>query len=257
MLARRSANQHVKLSGVFDVVRMRSCTMLETESTIVLNSWAAVPTRTSSLLGVSGSTCSQFVRVRVWLVPAPFRQHLDFHIAEPYLNRYPPPTDDRSEANEIVLEDGLRESIHPAARFVLVSMGGILVVLLGIAAWLSPSPDGFGTHRQLVVPFLGQGDKGQLPPCSFLVMTGKPCPSCGMTTSWANLMEGRLWASARANVAGMSLGICALVAGPWMLVSGLRGRWWIGLPHERMILFIGLALFALTFGNWVVRLLTW
>ena len=173
------------------------------------------------------------------------------------MNRYPPPTDDHAEPIEHVSHVELDSRVHPAARVVLVLIGGMLVVLLGIAAWLSPSPDGYGTHRQLVVPFLGQGENSQLPPCSFLVMTGKPCPSCGMTTSWANLMEGRLWASAKANVAGMSLGICALVAGPWMLVSGLRGRWWIGLPNERIILFVGLALFALTFGNWVVRLLTW
>ena len=29
-----------------------------------------------------------------------------------------------------------------------------------------------------------------MPPCNFVLMTGKPCPSCGMTTSFALLVRG-------------------------------------------------------------------
>ncbi|MBS1806800.1 MAG: DUF2752 domain-containing protein [Acidobacteria bacterium] len=53
---------------------------------------------------------------------------------------------------------------------LMSASGGVLA----IARWLSPSPNGWGTHQQL-----------GLPPCFFHQMTGIPCPTCGMTTSFA------------------------------------------------------------------------
>ncbi|MBN1334761.1 MAG: DUF2752 domain-containing protein [Deltaproteobacteria bacterium] len=55
---------------------------------------------------------------------------------------------------------------------------------LGVAAWLDPDPRGLGTHHQL-----GFGG------CLFHQLTGLPCPTCGMTTSFALGMEGHLWAA--------------------------------------------------------------
>lgn len=46
--------------------------------------------------------------------------------------------------------------------------------VLVLAAWLEPSPLGHSTHTQL-----GLGS------CTFLTLTGWPCPMCGATTTFA------------------------------------------------------------------------
>src|SRR4051812_44857622 len=81
-------------------------------------------------------------------------------------------------------------------RGVLLTIGLGLVTVFGVAFWLNPyqedgTPRTQATHRQL-----------GMPPCNFLVLTGKPCPSCGMTTSFALLVRGDVGASLRANWAG-------------------------------------------------------
>ncbi|MDX1945299.1 MAG: DUF2752 domain-containing protein [Pirellulaceae bacterium] len=131
------------------------------------------------------------------------------------------------------------------ARWILAIGGATVIVLLAVAAWLSPSPAGFGTHRQL-----------GLPECSLRQLAGIRCPSCGMTTSWSYLMHGQPVAALRANTGGTLLGLVAIVAGPWMLVSGVRGRWLLGRPHEFVTLAIGLAIVATTLIDWTVRLTT-
>ena len=70
------------------------------------------------------------------------------------------------------------------ARLSLLLVAGLLVGVFAAAAWINPyGPDGrprtMGTHTQL----------GMLP-CNFVILTGRPCPSCGMTTSFALLVRG-------------------------------------------------------------------
>lgn len=67
---------------------------------------------------------------------------------------------------------------------------------LGAAAlllpfFLRPAADLVGTHTQLF-----------LPPCFFLRVTGIPCPTCGMTTSFAFLAHGRILDSLAAHPLG-------------------------------------------------------
>ena len=83
-----------------------------------------------------------------------------------------------------------------------------LLGLLAIAAMLKPSPLGHGTHQQL-----------GLPPCTFWVLFGRPCPTCGMTTAWAHLVRGQWVDACRANLGGALLGLLAMVAAPWLLGS--------------------------------------
>lgn len=65
-------------------------------------------------------------------------------------------------------------------RVVGAGMGIPATTVLLIGAWLTPSADGVGTHRQL-----GMGG------CTMLTLTGWPCPMCGMTTSFTLLSHFR------------------------------------------------------------------
>src|SRR5262245_50213485 len=81
-------------------------------------------------------------------------------------------------------------------RLSLLVIGVALAGGFGVACWLNPydangNPRTMATHTQL-----------GMPPCNFVVMTGRPCPACGMTTSFALLVRGDLAASLRANWAG-------------------------------------------------------
>lgn len=93
------------------------------------------------------------------------------------------------------------------------------VVVFVIAARLNPydasgQPLRMEVHRQL-----------GLPPCSFYTLTGGlPCPSCGMTTSFALLMHGDAVQSLYANAIGTFLAIGGMLMIPWGLVSAWRGR---------------------------------
>src|SRR5919112_1444615 len=64
----------------------------------------------------------------------------------------------------------------------LVALACLAVLLT--AATISPNPGGTSTHRQL-----------GLAECQFLRASGIPCPSCGMTTSFAWFVRGNIPAS--------------------------------------------------------------
>jgi len=51
----------------------------------------------------------------------------------------------------------------------------------GIALYLTPKPEGHGTHTEL-----------GLPPCPSVMFFGRPCPGCGLTTSFTALVHGNI-----------------------------------------------------------------
>ncbi len=89
-------------------------------------------------------------------------------------------------------------------RLIALITAFALLTLLGVAAYLNPDSRGMGTHEQL-----------DLKECTFLVSTGHPCATCGMTTSFAHAAEGNLRASFLAQPFGFLLAL-ASATGFWI-----------------------------------------
>ena len=130
-------------------------------------------------------------------------------------------------------------------RLTIAMVGGGILALLALAAWLEPSPNGLGTHQQL-----------GLPPCTFRVLFGERCPSCGMTTAWANVMNGHLGRALQANTGGTLLAVVSLGVVPWLLVSAIRGRWTLFEANDAVLMIVAASFVAITLVDWAWRLLT-
>ena len=130
-------------------------------------------------------------------------------------------------------------------RIALVALALVLLALLVTAGTLSPDERGHGTHQQL-----------GLPPCTFSVIFQRPCPACGMTTSWAWLLRGEIGRALAANAGGTLLAGLSLIGVPWLLVSALRGRWLGGSPNEWAMAGVAGMVSLVAAGQWVWRMLT-
>jgi hypothetical protein len=103
-------------------------------------------------------------------------------------------------------------------RLCLLLVAGGLACVFAVALWLNPyqadgTPRTMATHTQL-----------GMPPCNFILMTGKPCPACGMTTSFSLLVRGDVAASLRANWAGTATALLWAVTLVWAAASGIKGK---------------------------------
>ncbi|MFN8219419.1 MAG: DUF2752 domain-containing protein [Fimbriimonadales bacterium] len=84
----------------------------------------------------------------------------------------------------------------------------------GFAILLHPSLAGHGTHTQL-----------GLPPCPSMLILHRPCPGCGMTTSWTALVHGEIGYAFHCHWLGpisyLLLAGFGLVSG-WAYLKGIR-----------------------------------
>ncbi len=126
--------------------------------------------------------------------------------------RVPNPTDSPNPSHSTRQPDKIPRWL----RLFLATLSAGLTVLLIIAWTLQPDPRGYGTHHQL-----------GFPDCTFIVLWGIPCPMCGMTTSWSNLMHGSWLNSFRSNPGGALLGITSMLAIP---ICAWRA--WLGVATE-------------------------
>lgn len=118
--------------------------------------------------------------------------------------------------------------------------------MLLVAAWLSPSREGHGTHTQL-----------GLSSCDWEAATGRPCPTCGMTTSFAHAAEGEFAQAAAVQPFGalLSLGVAAAF---WVslhvaLTGSRAGRMFLVLTRPRTLIL----LLALGFAAWMYKMAVW
>lgn len=94
------------------------------------------------------------------------------------------------------LSTGVRTLFQPVNSYreasggLLLFLGWLAVSAIG-AFYLSPNPALHGTHRKL-----------GLPPCIVPALTNRPCPGCGLTTSWTAILHGDLSLAFRAHLLG-------------------------------------------------------
>lgn len=131
-------------------------------------------------------------------------------------------------------------------RGTLVGIALGLIVLFGVAAWLNPYRSDGSARRMETHMQLG------LPECTFKHVTGLPCPSCGMTTSFALTMHGDLADALRANSVGVLLALTLLAAIPWCLVSAFCRRTLFVQSAEHALMVMVVGLLSLMLVRWVV-----
>jgi len=96
-------------------------------------------------------------------------------------------------------------------------------IVLAIARALDPSPQGFGTHRQL-----------GLASCSMLALTGWPCPMCGMTTTFAWMARGAVPEALRTQPFGIVLFLCTALAAVLGALDLITGRGSLSVVGRRL-----------------------
>ena len=123
----------------------------------------------------------------------------------------------------------------------LVLLGCISVIVL--ALWLRPDPRGYGTHEQF-----GSG------PCGFMIVTGYPCPTCGMTTAFCHTVRGQFWRALRAQPAGFVFALATIAAAGSALWTLVVGRWPAHLSMLVTNYWFFITLLALLLGGWAFKL---
>jgi hypothetical protein len=105
---------------------------------------------------------------------------------------------------------------EPAEKVAQAVLAVVMAAALALGLLLVPSPTGTGTHTAL-----------GLPPCGMLVVTGHPCPTCGVTTSFVLAAHGRLYEALVNQPFGLA--VFLLTAGGLILTVATlaTGRSWL------------------------------
>lgn len=90
---------------------------------------------------------------------------------------------------------------------------GLWLAVSIVGMFLTPADSMHGTHRQL-----------GLPPCQTVALFGRPCPGCGLTTSWTMTLHGDVWRAHFAHPMGPAMYAAFTLIGLLCLYSTLRGK---------------------------------
>lgn len=124
-----------------------------------------------------------------------------------------------------------------------VAVIAVAIATLGLARYLQPSARGFGTHEQL-----------GLPACTFLTWTGIPCPSCGLTTSFAYAAHGHWWDAFLAQPFGLLAFCLTALSIPLAVYLLYRRIAWEQFLHRRATNRIIYALLVVYLVSWCYKI---
>ncbi len=119
-----------------------------------------------------------------------------------------------------------------------------LVSGFALAVSLEPDPRGYGTHQGL-----------GLPPCSFQVLFGISCPSCGSTTCFSHFVRGQWFAAVRANLSAFLLALVCAAMVPWGIHGVIRGHMWNVRQPATAFMWLLLTLCGVSLTQWLVRMM--
>lgn len=140
----------------------------------------------------------------------------------------------------------LPQRADSTARIAAGIVAAACLALLVIGSWLTPAAAGHGTHQQL-----------GLPPCGWYLATGRPCPTCGMTTAFAHACHLQLSDAIRTQPGG-ALFALGVSVGFWvalhMAITGSRLQRPLAKLLRPKTLWITAGVWAL---SWGYTLLTW
>lgn len=123
------------------------------------------------------------------------------------------------------------------------SLTVLAVFTLSLARWLKPSANGFGTHQQL-----------GLPPCLFFKLTGIPCPSCGLTTSFAHAARLHLFQAFIAQPFGVIAFFLTVVSIPLFVTLIRRRVAWSTVVHAQGVDRLIYILIAVYLLSWLYKI---
>lgn len=131
-------------------------------------------------------------------------------------------------------------------RLLAGLLAGACLALLLVASGLAPSADGHGTHTQL-----------GMKPCGWASVFDLPCPSCGMTTSFAHAANGSFSASMVTQPMGFILALSTAAVFWGALHATIFGSA-VGQFAVRMIRPTSLWIFGgAAAAAWAYKIVTW
>lgn len=116
---------------------------------------------------------------------------------------------------------------------------------LAVARSLHPCAAGVGTHVQF-----------GLPPCRFLALTGMPCPSCGLTTSFAFAAHVEFGSAFIASPFGLLLFLAVVLSIPAICIQLWSQVAWETIFRALDLSTIALWIVATYVSSWLCKLTT-